>query len=90
MIGEREFRWLPHDGRRHAIPDRLDVGDEGQTLCGVRLTVPRRAGWKSSAGLWPTCADCDCAWREREGISRFPQSSSGSSRRRTAVIEEGA
>jgi hypothetical protein len=38
-MNARPFRWFQHDGRRHAISDRLLVGDDGATLCGVPITV---------------------------------------------------
>jgi len=66
-MGTRPFRWLPHDGGRHAIPDDLVAADEGATLCGVEIVVPRDRGSKT-AWCWPTCAVCEAEWREREGL----------------------
>ncbi|MEO6089036.1 MAG: zinc finger protein [Umezawaea sp.] len=66
-MGTRPFRWFPSQGRRHAIPDALGVADEGATLCGVAITVPRDRGTKT-AWCWPTCTTCDAVWREREGL----------------------
>jgi len=40
VMALREFRWLPHDGGRHAIPASLVVGDVAKTLCGRELAVP--------------------------------------------------
>jgi hypothetical protein len=71
-MGTRPFRWLPHEGRRHAIPDALAARDEGRTLCGVAVTVPHDPPPRSPDGCWPTCRDCDVAWRESEGIPVFP------------------
>jgi hypothetical protein len=70
--GRRAFRWFQHDGRRHAIPVALLVGDGGATLCGVSVTVPS-APPPPIARCWPTCGDCDVAWRTHEGIPVFPR-----------------
>ena len=67
MIGVRPFRWFPTEGRRHAIPVDLVVADEGATLCGVPVTVPRDRATKA-AWCWPTCTACDAVWRVREGL----------------------
>ncbi|MEU4804724.1 zinc finger protein [Actinosynnema sp. NPDC023587] len=67
----RAFRWLPHDGRRHAIRRELVPGDETTTLCGLPLTVPPAQPY--TCWCWPTCPDCDTAWRAHEGISAFPR-----------------
>ncbi|NUT53511.1 MAG: hypothetical protein HOV94_40420 [Saccharothrix sp.] len=69
----RAFRWLPYGGRRHAIPDTLAANDEGRTLCGVEVTVPHDPPPRCPDGCWPTCHDCDVAWREHEGIPLFPR-----------------
>jgi hypothetical protein len=78
----RAFRWLPYGGQRHAIPDTLAANDEGRTLCGVELTVPHDPPPRSPDGCWPTCHDCDVAWREHEGIpvSPRPRKTGGNSR----------
>ncbi len=75
----RPFRWLPHDGKRHAIPENLVVGDTGETLCGKELAVPHDRPTKT-AWCWPTCADCDTSWRQREGILPFPRPASSGRR----------
>lgn len=72
-MGIRAFRWLPYNGQRHAIPDTLAANDEGETLCGVGVTVPHDPPPRSPDGCWPTCHDCDAAWREHEGIPVFPR-----------------
>lgn len=69
-MGTRAFRWFPHSGRRHAIPDELAVRDDGATLCGIEITVPRDSGSKT-AWCWPTCSACDVKWRESEGLRPF-------------------
>lgn len=69
-MGVRPFRWFPAVGGRHAIPDELAMTDEGATLCGIEITVPRGRGTKSE-WCWPTCATCDSRRREREGLSPF-------------------
>jgi zinc finger protein len=51
------FRWWPFDGGRHAIPDELDAGDSGQTLCGLPLTYTGRR-LPELHWLWPTCKEC--------------------------------
>ena len=51
------FRWWPVDGGRHAIPDELDAGDAGETLCGLPLTYTGRR-LPELQWLWPTCRDC--------------------------------
>jgi zinc-finger len=71
MMGPRPFRWFPCEGRRHAIPDELVVSDEGATLCGVPITVPRDRGTKT-AWCWPTCTTCDALWRKHEGLAPAP------------------
>ncbi|GLZ35578.1 hypothetical protein Lesp02_77650 [Lentzea sp. NBRC 105346] len=64
------YRWLPHSGRRHAIPDELYPGDEGETLCGDPI-VPPRNPWQGN-NTWATCWECDRVWREREGLRPWP------------------
>ncbi|WP_106617973.1 zinc finger protein [Saccharothrix carnea] len=71
-MGTRAFRWLPYHGQRHAIPDALAANDEGETLCGVSVTVPHDPPPRCPDGCWPTCRACDAAWREHEGIPLFP------------------
>ncbi|WP_447003228.1 zinc finger protein [Saccharothrix isguenensis] len=71
-MGVRAFRWLPHDGSRHAIPAALVPRDDGRTLCGVEVTVPHEPAPRSPDGCWPTCQACDVAWRKSEGIAVFP------------------
>jgi hypothetical protein len=72
-MGARAFRWLPYDGKRHAIPDTLAANDEGETLCGVEVRVPHDPPHRCPDGCWPTCHDCDVIWREYEGIPVFPR-----------------
>lgn len=72
MTGVRAFRWLPHEGLRHAIPAALVARDDGRTLCGLEVTVPHEPPPRSPHGCWPTCRSCDVAWRESEGIRVFP------------------
>lgn len=68
----RAFKWLPHDRSRHAVEHRSNPGEDTRTLCGVDVTVPTeelpRTHW-----YWPTCVDCDAAWRGHEGIPTFPR-----------------
>ena len=71
-MARRRFRWFPHTGRRHAIPDSLAIGDEGQTLCGLDIAVPREQPPRHPDGCWPTCPTCDGVWRADEGIAPFP------------------
>ncbi|GGP78869.1 zinc finger protein [Saccharothrix coeruleofusca] len=77
-MGIREFRWLPHEGLRHAIPDALTADQRGRTLCGVPVTVPRVTPPAFPDGCWPTCRSCDAEWRKREGIPSFPRQRPGS------------
>ncbi|WP_211762673.1 zinc finger protein [Kutzneria sp. CA-103260] len=60
-VGTRTYRWLPADGKRHAVPGgRVVPGDEIATLVGERVTVPtQRLG--PTEWTWPTCLDC---WNE--------------------------
>jgi hypothetical protein len=51
------YRWWPVDGRRHAVPDDLDVGDAGATLCG-RPVVHTGERFPETDWSWPTCMDC--------------------------------
>ncbi|MBW4716920.1 zinc finger protein [Saccharothrix obliqua] len=62
----RDFRWMPHAGRRHAIRRQLTPRDAGETLCGVPLIIP--ADQPYAHWCWPTCPACDSAWRAHEGI----------------------
>jgi hypothetical protein len=73
-MGIRPFRWLPHDGRRHAIKADLIPRDQTSTLCGKDLAVPDVRATKNE-WCWPTCADCDTAWRAAEGIPGFSRQS---------------
>jgi hypothetical protein len=79
--GARAFRWFQHDGRRHAISNRLLVGDDGATLCGVPITVPPTPP-PLIARCWPTCGECDVAWRTHEGIPVFPRPRTGTGQAR--------
>ncbi|MFC6090744.1 zinc finger protein [Saccharothrix lopnurensis] len=75
----RPFRWLPHNGKRHAVPEHVVAHDEATTLCGEELVVPvRRAS--NLAWCWPTCAECDAAWRQVERIPAFPRQRNAGSR----------
>ncbi|MBB5804540.1 hypothetical protein F4560_004308 [Saccharothrix ecbatanensis] len=67
-----DFRWLPYEGSRHAIPYALVPRDEGLTLCGVEVRVPHEPPPRSPDGCWPTCRACDVEWRKSEGIRVFP------------------
>jgi hypothetical protein len=68
----RSYKWQPHDEGRHAIPQELGVKDVGHTLCGIEVTAgPDR--WPNEARYWPTCNECDLAWRESEGILPWPR-----------------
>lgn len=68
----RPFRWLPHNGGRHAIQADLVAHDDATTLCGEALVVPDNRPTKGE-WCWPTCTDCDAAWRAAEGILPFPR-----------------
>ncbi|MFT7841812.1 zinc finger protein [Saccharothrix sp. BKS2] len=72
----RPFRWLPHDGGRHAVDVDLVAHDRATTLCGEELVIPAAPATKRE-WCWPTCAECDAAWRAVEGISPFPRQRSG-------------
>jgi hypothetical protein len=54
----RTFRWLPANGKRHAVPGgRVTPGAQITTLVGEEVTVPtQRLG--STEWTWPTCRDC--------------------------------
>ncbi|MFB9598992.1 zinc finger protein [Saccharothrix longispora] len=75
MTTPRPFRWLPHEGQRHAVCANSTVRDEVTTLCGGELVIPvtrpTKAEW-----CWPTCLSCDAAWRAAEGIMPFPRKAS--------------
>lgn len=68
----RSYRWQPHDDGRHAIPQELAVNDVGHTLCGIEVTAGSDK-WPNEARYWPTCNECDLAWRECEGILPWPR-----------------
>jgi len=36
----RPYRWIPHDGNRHAVTVALGPGDHALTLCGLPLDIP--------------------------------------------------
>jgi hypothetical protein len=68
----RDYKWQPHSGARHAIPQGLAPNDAGSTLCGIEL----KAGpdtWPEDARCWPTCVECDLAWRAAEHILPWPR-----------------
>jgi zinc-finger len=67
-MGVRPFRWFPHRGARHAIPDELTPRDTGETLCGLRITVPHVPVPRNPNRYWAACPECDRVWRVREGI----------------------
>lgn len=69
-----KFRWTPHEGQRHAIPDELARGQLVETLCGDPF-VPQQVGLWRDKNVWPTCWDCDGVWRESEGILPWPRKS---------------
>ncbi|MGW6932428.1 zinc finger protein [Lentzea sp. NPDC054927] len=69
-----KFRWTPHEGRRHAIPDELTRGQLVETLCGDPV-VPQQVSMWREKNTWPTCWDCDGVWREHEGILPWPRKS---------------
>ena len=64
----RTYRWLPADGKRHAVPGgRVKPGEEITTLVGERVTVPtQRLG--STEWTWPTCRAC---WDEAKKCTHF-------------------
>ncbi|WP_329790453.1 DUF3039 domain-containing protein [Lentzea sp. DG1S-22] len=68
------FRWTPHGGLRHAIPDDLTWGQAVETLCGDPF-IPQQIGLWRDKNVWPTCPDCDGIWRESEGILPWPRKS---------------
>ncbi|MEO6085056.1 MAG: zinc finger protein [Umezawaea sp.] len=68
-----QFRWFPHDGRRHAVPNTLQPLHEGVTLCGEDVTAPATAPPKCPDWCWPECATCDASWRTAEGLKPRPE-----------------
>ena len=68
----RSYKWQPHEGGRHAIPQALAVNDIGHTLCGIEVTAGSDR-WPDEARYWPTCDECDLAWREHEGLLPWPR-----------------
>ncbi|MFD4636876.1 zinc finger protein [Lentzea sp. NPDC058436] len=68
----RSYKWQPHDEGRHAIPQELAVNDAGLTLCGIEVTAGPDT-WPNDARYWPTCEECDLAWRKSEGILPWPR-----------------
>ncbi|GAA3459275.1 zinc finger protein [Saccharothrix longispora] len=67
----RPFRWLPHNGKRHAVKEDAVACEETTTLCGEEVTIPAGRLGKEEWS-WPTCRDCDAAWRAAEGILPIP------------------
>lgn len=76
----REYKWQPHCGARHAIPQKLTVRDTGHTLCGIEVQV-QSDEWPDETRCWPTCFECDSAWRAHERILPWPRSDSPGRRR---------
>lgn len=68
----RPFRWLPHNGKRHAVDVNLVAYDQAATLCAEELIIPATRPTKDE-WCWPTCPTCDAAWRAAEGIPVFPR-----------------
>ncbi|WP_211269305.1 zinc finger protein, partial [Saccharothrix syringae] len=50
----RPFRWLPHDGQRHAVKEGTVAFEDTATLCGEELTIPAAHPTKTQ-WCWPTC-----------------------------------
>ncbi|MBM7863148.1 zinc finger protein [Lentzea nigeriaca] len=69
-----KFRWMPHEGLRHAILDELTRGQLVETLCGDPFVPQEFSLWRDKI-CWPTCWDCDGVWRESEGILPWPRKS---------------
>ncbi|WP_086667508.1 zinc finger protein [Lentzea kentuckyensis] len=68
----RRYKWQPHNGARHAVPRELAVGHVGRTLCDVEVTGHSDT-WPDEARCWPTCHECDLAWRAHERILPWPR-----------------
>ena len=68
----RKFKWQPHAGERHAIPQQLAIGDAAESLCGLEMTV-RSDTWKDGERCWPTCHTCDREWRADENLLPWPR-----------------
>ncbi|WP_157529037.1 zinc finger protein [Nocardia sp. NRRL S-836] len=68
----RSYKWQPHDGGRHAIPQELAVHDVGRTLCGLKVVVGPDV-WPACERCWPTCVKCDRAWRAAENTLPWPR-----------------
>ncbi|MET8763423.1 zinc finger protein [Lentzea sp. NPDC004782] len=68
----RTYKWQPHKGGRHAIPQALAVNDAGHTLCGIEVTAGSDR-WPDESRYWPTCDECDLAWRDHEGLPPWPR-----------------
>ncbi|WP_329791931.1 zinc finger protein [Lentzea sp. DG1S-22] len=68
----RDYKWQPHSGGRHAIPQHLAANDHGHTLCGIEV-VAGSDTWPTDSRYWPTCPECDSAWRAHEGILPWPR-----------------
>ncbi|QFZ20440.1 zinc finger protein [Saccharothrix syringae] len=63
------FRWLPYEGKRHAVHRGLQPGDDGETLCGTAVSpVPERTPVSEWPASWHECPGCDGEWRQREEI----------------------
>ncbi|MGM1057868.1 zinc finger protein [Saccharothrix sp. Mg75] len=86
----RPFRWLPHNGKRHAVKHDAIAYEETTTLCGEEVTIPARPLPRTD-WYWPTCRDCDTAWRAAEGIppvpSVVPAQRGGTERCHPVVVE---
>ena len=69
----RPFKWQPHEGSRHAIPQELAANEVGNTLCDLEVTASTDK-WADSERCWPTCKKCDAVWREHEHLLPWPRS----------------
>lgn len=68
----RSYKWQPHNGARHAVPRKLAVNAMDRTLCDIEVTGGSDA-WPDEARCWPTCRECDLAWRAHEHILPWPR-----------------
>lgn len=84
----RSFKWQPYDGARHAVPQSLALNDIGRSLCDREVMIEPNT-WSSCARFWPTCTECDRAWRAAENILPWPreEDSATDSRADTSVAE---
>lgn len=69
---DQRFQWVSSDGHRHGVPATLVAGDEGMTLCGKPVIMPRipLSQGPEHVRCAPTCEQCNLSWRGQWAVQR--------------------